>query len=72
MTDTALLTGQDIGEAEGALTALLERAIAPSGRSRVDTSRCGCSLRGRRSGPPLSYTTSSPTSASSAWIARAS
>jgi hypothetical protein len=25
MTDTALLTGQDIGEAEGAMTALLER-----------------------------------------------
>ena len=36
MTDTALLTGQDIGEAEGALTALLERAIAPSGRSRAE------------------------------------
>jgi DNA-binding MarR family transcriptional regulator len=36
MTDTALLTGQDIGEAEGALTALLESAIAPSGRSRVE------------------------------------
>jgi DNA-binding MarR family transcriptional regulator len=34
MTETALLTGQDIGEAEGALTALLERAIAASGRSR--------------------------------------
>jgi DNA-binding MarR family transcriptional regulator len=36
MTDTALLTGQDIGEAEGAMTALLERAIAPTGRSRVE------------------------------------
>ena len=36
MTHTALLSGQDIGEAEGALTALLERAIAPSGRSRVE------------------------------------
>lgn len=36
MTDTALLTGQDIGEAEGALTALLERAIAPTGRSRAE------------------------------------
>ncbi|HEY7045770.1 MAG TPA: hypothetical protein VH373_01020 [Jatrophihabitantaceae bacterium] len=36
MTDAALLTGQDIGEAEGALTALLERAIAPSGRSRAE------------------------------------
>ena len=36
MTDTALLTGQDIGEAEGAMTALLERAIAPSGRSRAE------------------------------------
>lgn len=36
MTDTALLTGQDIGEAEGALTALLEGAIAPSGRTRAE------------------------------------
>ena len=36
MTDTALLTGQDIGEAEGALTALLEHAIALSGRSRAE------------------------------------
>ena len=36
MTDTAKLTGQDIGEAEGALTALLEHAIAASGRSRVE------------------------------------
>ncbi len=36
MIDTALLTGQDIGEAEGAMTALLERAIAPSGRSRAE------------------------------------
>lgn len=36
MTDTALLTGQDIGEAEGAMTALLERALAPSGRSRAE------------------------------------
>ncbi len=36
MADTAPLTGQDIGEAEGALTALLERAIAPSGRSRAE------------------------------------
>lgn len=36
MTDTALLTGQDIGEAQGALTALLERAIAPSGRSSTE------------------------------------
>jgi DNA-binding MarR family transcriptional regulator len=36
MPDTALLTGQDIGEAEGALTALLERAIAPSGHSRAE------------------------------------
>ncbi|MGH3502768.1 MAG: MarR family winged helix-turn-helix transcriptional regulator [Nocardioidaceae bacterium] len=36
MTDTALLTGQDVGEAEGAMTALLERTIAPSGRSRAE------------------------------------
>lgn len=36
MTDAALLTGQDIAEAEGALTALLERTIAPSGRSRAE------------------------------------
>ena len=36
MTDTTPLTGQDIGEAEGAVTALLERAIAPSGRSRAE------------------------------------
>jgi hypothetical protein len=36
MTDTALLTGQDIGEAEGAMTALLERTIAPTGRSRAE------------------------------------
>ena len=36
MTDTALLTGQDIGEAEGAMTALLERVIAPTGRSRSE------------------------------------
>jgi DNA-binding MarR family transcriptional regulator len=36
MADTALLTGQDIGEAEGAMTALLERALAPSGRSRAE------------------------------------
>ena len=31
-----MLTGQDIGEAEGALTALLERSIAPSGRTRAE------------------------------------
>jgi DNA-binding MarR family transcriptional regulator len=36
MTDTALLTGQDIGEAESAMTALLERVIAPTGRSRSE------------------------------------
>lgn len=36
MTDTPLLTGQDIGEAEGAMTALLEHAIAPTGRSRAE------------------------------------
>jgi DNA-binding MarR family transcriptional regulator len=36
MTHTAPLTGQDIGEAEGAMTALLERAIAPTGRSRAE------------------------------------
>lgn len=36
MTDTALLTGQDIGEAEGAMTALLEHAIAGNGRSRAE------------------------------------
>ena len=36
MTDTGLLTRQDIGEAEGAMTALLERAPSPSGRSRAE------------------------------------
>lgn len=36
MTDTALLTAQDIGEAEGAMTALLEGTLAPSGRSRAE------------------------------------
>ncbi len=36
MTDTALLTGQDVGEAEGAMTALLERAIAQTGRIRAE------------------------------------
>jgi DNA-binding MarR family transcriptional regulator len=36
LTDTALLTGQDIGEAEGALTALLERTLAASGRTRTE------------------------------------
>ncbi|MGH3446981.1 MAG: hypothetical protein ACRDP4_05085 [Nocardioidaceae bacterium] len=36
MTDTGLLTGQDIGEAEGAMTALLECALIPSGRSRAE------------------------------------
>jgi DNA-binding MarR family transcriptional regulator len=36
MTDTALLTGRDIGEAEGAMTALLERALAPRGRGRAE------------------------------------
>lgn len=36
MTEPGLLTGQDIGEAEGAMTALLERALTPSGRSRAE------------------------------------
>lgn len=36
MTEQPTLTGQDIGEAEGAMTALLERAIAPEGRSRAE------------------------------------
>ena len=36
MTDTGLLNGQDIGEAEGAMTALLERALAPSGHGRAE------------------------------------
>lgn len=36
MSDTALLTGQDIGEAEGAMSALLEHAIAASGRGRAE------------------------------------
>lgn len=36
MTDTAVLTGQDIGEAEGAMTALLERVLAGTGRSRAE------------------------------------
>lgn len=37
MVDTApALTGQDIGEADGALTAVLEMALAPTGRSRTE------------------------------------
>jgi DNA-binding MarR family transcriptional regulator len=36
MTEPGLLTGRDIGEAEGAMTALLERALTPSGRSRAE------------------------------------
>lgn len=30
------LTGQDIGEADGALTAVLEMALAASGRTRIE------------------------------------
>lgn len=36
MTNTPPLTGQHIGEADGALTAVLEDALAPSGRTRID------------------------------------
>jgi hypothetical protein len=36
MTQPAALTGQTVGEAEGALTALMERALAPTGRTRAD------------------------------------
>jgi DNA-binding MarR family transcriptional regulator len=55
MTETALLTGQDIGEAEGAMTALLERAIAPSGRSRAEyiTLRLLAAQRAQRSAAEL-------------------
>jgi hypothetical protein len=34
MSETPVLTGQDIAEAEGAVTRLLERALAPTGTSR--------------------------------------
>lgn len=36
MTNPPPLTGQDIGEADGSITAVLEHALAPSGRSRVE------------------------------------
>lgn len=34
MTQAPTLTSQDIGEAEGALTALLEQTLAPTGKTR--------------------------------------
>lgn len=36
MSETPVLTGQDIAEAEGAVTRLLERALAPTGTSRPE------------------------------------
>ena len=36
MTQPPVLTGQDIAEAEGAVTGLLERALAKEGATRQD------------------------------------
>lgn len=71
MTDTAVLTGQDIGEAEGAMTALLEPSSRAPDAAAPSTSRCACSPRGRRTRVPPSWPGPSPVSASLAWTTRA-